>query len=373
MTPFVILTGFLGSGKTTLLNSLLARRQAEGTTSRIGLIVNELGEIGVDGELLPQSASRQIELPGGCVCCVLSDDLGATILELLAVTPDLEAIVLETTGVAEPLPLAWALEREPLAQRVRLAAVITLVDALTFVASRPLSPAVDAQVAYADVLLLTKGELAAEADRRQVAASVHELAPRAELRDGSTDEHAAWLLALLADPALDARAMHASPAEEPADHACTITGCAHEHGADGGHPHERGAGGDLAHVWGADGNGAPHGAGHPSRPAPSAPSPSAAHLLDTVSSLLPDVVVDLEELEDGLAALPAGYVRIKGLIRAVDGRRASAEAAWYAFHRVGLRVSSEPLGHPSSARIVALGRDVELGPLKACIANAVVS
>jgi hypothetical protein len=100
---------------------------------------------------------------------------------------------------------------------------------------------------------------------------------------------------------------------------------------------------------------------------------SSAHLLDSVATLLPDVVVDLEELEDALAALPASYVRIKGLIRAVDGRRASSEAAWYAFHRVGLRVSSEPLGRPSSARVVALGREVAIGPLKACIENAVVS
>ena len=98
-------------------------------------------------------------------------------------------------------------------------------------------------------------------------------------------------------------------------------------------------------------------------------------MLDSVSTLLPDVVVDLEELEDQLAALPASYVRIKGIVRAVDGRRANAEVAWYAFHRVGLRVSSEPLGHhnPTSARVVALGREVEIDSVKACIESALVS
>lgn len=104
--------------------------------------------------------------------------------------------------------------------------------------------------------------------------------------------------------------------------------------------------------------------------------PSPVHLFDSAASLLPDVVVDLEELEDQLAALPASYVRIKGLVRAVDGRRANAEIAWYAFHRVGLRVSSEPLSpltNPSSARIVALGRDVEIDRVKACIESAVVT
>lgn len=349
MIPFVILTGFLGSGKTTLLNRLLADRRAAGATSKIGLIVNELGQVGVDGELLPQSASRQIELPGGCVCCVLSDDLATTVVELLDATPDLEAIVLETTGVAEPLPLAWALERPPLADRVRLAAVITLVDALGFVSSRPLSPAVDAQVAYADVLLLTKGELASEAERRAVAEATAELAPRAELRGGSTAEHATWLAALLEDPPLEpATAPRDPPHEHPHEHGPDCDGCdAPAVGGEHGHSHHR---------WGPVGQ-----------------VPSSAHLLDTASALLPDVVVDLEELEDQLAALPSSYVRIKGIVRAVDGRRANPEVAWYAFHRVGLRVSSEPLGRPSSARVVALGRGVTIDPVKACIESALVS
>lgn len=348
MIPFVILTGFLGSGKTTLLNRLLADRQAANVTSKIGLIVNELGAIGVDGELLPQSASRQIELPGGCVCCVLSDDLATTVVDMIEATPDLEAIVLETTGVAEPLPLAWALERAPLDERVRLAAVITLVDALGFLSSRSLSPAVDAQVAYADVLLLTKGALADESSRRATADAVHELAPRAELREGDTAAHAAWLAALLTDPPLDA--VPAAEREHGGhDHDHDHDGCAdpsHDHDRDHGQPGHR-----------------------------HAPHDSAAHLLDSASTLLPDVVVDLEELEDQLAALPSSYVRIKGLVRAVDGRRANAEVAWYAFHRVGLRVSSEPLGHrhPTSARVVALGRDVEIDSVKACIESALVS
>lgn len=357
MIPFVILTGFLGSGKTTLLNRLLADRRAAGATSKIGLIVNELGQVGVDGELLPQSASRQIELPGGCVCCVLSDDLATTVVELIEGTPGLEAIVLETTGVAEPLPLAWALERPPLVDRVRLAAVITLVDALGFISSRPLSPAVDAQVAYADVLLLTKGELASETERRAVAEAAAELAPRAELRSGGTAEHATWLAALLEDPPLD----HpfdppAAPRDPPHEHHHEHH---HGHGADCDGCDAPAAGGEHRHShhrWGSVGQ-----------------VPSSAHLLDTASALLPDVVVDLEELEDRLADLPSSYVRIKGIVRAVDGRRANPEVAWYAFHRVGLRVSSEPLGRPSSARVVALGRGVTIDPVKACIESALVS
>src|SRR6188472_521369 len=108
------MTGFLGAGKTTLVNQLLADRAARGETSgKLGVIVNELGEIGIDGALLGSDATRQIELPGGCVCCVLGPELDQTLIELVASNPDLEAIVLETTGVAEPLPIAWAVRRDP--------------------------------------------------------------------------------------------------------------------------------------------------------------------------------------------------------------------------------------------------------------------
>src|SRR6185503_19916744 len=104
---------FLGAGKTTLLIRLLANRAARGETRKLGVIVNELGEVGIDGALLDSDAARQIELPGGCVCCVLGDELDTTVIDLVTANPDLDAIVLETTGVAEPLPIAWALAREP--------------------------------------------------------------------------------------------------------------------------------------------------------------------------------------------------------------------------------------------------------------------
>lgn len=337
MIPFVIVTGFLGSGKTTLLNQLLALRQEEGASGRIGLIVNELGDIGVDGALLPPGSSRQIELPGGCVCCVLSDDLGKTILELIEATPDLDAIILETTGVAEPLPLAWALERPPVDDRVRLAAIITLVDAEGFVASRQLSPAVDAQVIHADVLLLTKGHLLDQAGRDATAAVVRSLAPRAELRAGDTAAHARWLLAILADPTLELRAPEQRGHDDHDGH--------DGHGDRDDHDHDHAR----------------------------APTPSPDHLLESAGAYLPDRVVDLEELEDQLSELPANYVRIKGITRGKDGRRGNDHIGWYAFHRVGLRVSSEPLAHAAPPRVVALGREIDIASVMTCIDSAVVT
>jgi G3E family GTPase len=316
VVPLIVLTGFLGSGKTTLVNRLLARRAARGLApGKLGLIVNELGAVGIDGELLG-GAGRQVELPGGCVCCVLGDDLGKTLRELCA-SGELEAIVLETTGVAEPIGIAWAIEAMGAASPVRLAAVVTLVDACNVARSRPASPAVDAQLAYADAVLLTKVPLATTDEQAAARALIAELVPRAVVRDGTTDEHAAWLEELLRDPSLE-RVGGAAP----------------------GHVHDAHCG----HVGGA-------------------------HGIDSV--WLPiDGVLDLEQLEDGLAALPASFLRIKGIARAVDGRTGEAAARWVAFHRVGLRVSSEPLADGAEARVVALGPGVTTPPLAACLRAA---
>lgn len=309
-TPLVLVTGFLGAGKTTLVNRLLARRAERGAAGKLGVIVNELGEVGIDGALLGDATAKQVELPGGCVCCVLGDDLDRTLIELVDQNPNLEAIVLETTGVAEPLPIAWAVRREPVASKIRLAMVVALVDATHFVAATSVSDAVAAQVAYSDALLVTKAQLAGEDGTAQAIAAASQIAPRAQVLIGATDEHAEWLEQVLADPDLE----HTPSSDE------------HHHD----HDH---------------------------------------HGIATVSLVIPGMI-DLEELEDQLAELPADYVRIKGI--------AATSAGWAAFHRVGLRVSSEPLpGAPAGwtdnrGRIVALGHDLGQDRLAACVTAALV-
>jgi G3E family GTPase len=322
--PLVVVTGFLGSGKTTLVNRILARRAARGETSKLGVIVNELGAVGIDGALLGGDTARQVELPGGCVCCVLGDELDKTLIELVENNPTLSAIVLETTGVAEPLPIAWAVRRAPVSDAVRLAAVVTLVDATTFVASREVSDAVDAQVAYADVLLVTKSEIANDHDTSAAIAAARDLAPRAQLRTGTTDAHAGWLEDILTDPSLVDLVEHA-----PADQGGTT-----------GHVHDE----NCRH-----------------------PDHSAAHGIDSVWIRVGDVV-DLEELSDQLADLPDNYVRIKGILQAVDESTGSSEPRWFAIHRVGLRVSTEPVdpphfANPPEGRLVALGPAVSADAL----------
>jgi len=309
--PLVVVTGFLGAGKTTLVNALLASRAARGATGRIGVIVNELGAIGIDGTLLGGESTRQVELPGGCVCCVLGPELDQTLLELVASNPELEAIVLETTGVAEPLPLAWAVQREPVASQVRLAAVVTRIDATNFRESRGVSVSVAAQVAYADVLLVTKSELAGAAATDATINDARELAREALVRVGTTAEHVAWLEQTLADPSLEA----------PIRTEASEMGDPHQ-----GHDHSDGECRDTD---------------------------SHAHGIDTVVIQLTHDV-DLEELEDQLGALPANYVRIKGIVRLPDH-------SWSAVHRVGLRVSSEPFTGTPSDVLGAHGRLVALG------------
>ncbi|HWO22754.1 MAG TPA: CobW family GTP-binding protein [Kofleriaceae bacterium] len=359
--PLVILTGFLGAGKTTLVNRILGRRAERGAgrdgSGKLGVIVNELGQVGIDGALLggrEGELARQIELPGGCVCCILGDDLERTLVELVDANTGpgdarLAAIVLETTGVAEPLPIAWAAQRAPADLRVRLAAVVTLADATHFRAARKVSPAVDAQVAYADVVLITKAEIAGEQETAAVLAEIRTLAPRALVWIRGIDEHAAWLEGVLADPEIS----------RPPDAGPPPTGRDHRHVHAAGHA--------AGHAEGDP--------DHECRHAEQVAEPSA-HGIDSVWVSVRGVV-DLEELEDQLAALPANYVRIKGIVRAVDGRvDPDAPARWIAVHRVGLRVSSEPLDVPADAAavpdlqepcIVALGPAVRVGALTACV------
>lgn len=324
--PVLLLTGFLGSGKTTLLNRLMrARPKARG---KLAIVVNEFGAVGIDGDLLPSSMTRQVELPGGCICCVLNEDLDRTLLELLDSTPDVETIVIETTGIAEPLPISWSLSRAPLVDRVRLMAVITVVDTCNFVASRPLSPSVDAQVEYADLLVLSKLDLCGGDVPDDLRAALSELNDQALWITGTATEITRALWQSIADPELSIR--RETALEESHGHA-------HEHGA------ER----DEA-----------------------APDDSR-HGIQTIWIPIENLI-DFEELSERLEELPKNYIRIKGIAYAIDESTGSSEPRWLAFHRVGTRVSCEPLDNPADSRVVALGTGMQRTALAACLEAAVV-
>ena len=334
MTPLLLVTGFLGSGKTSLIAALLRRRATRHAKGRIGLLVNELGSVGIDGDLLADGITAQLELPGGCVCCALGDDLAQSILAMLDQQQNLDAIILETTGVAEPLPIAWALEREPLASRVRLASVITLVDAENFLASRAISASVDAQVAYADILIQTKGELVSAATSANVKAIAMGLAERALWYAVPTLDAAHILDDIVSDPPLHLSERTELPPEIAA-HNCGPM-CDHVE-----HDHA-------------------HGVGSP-----------PVHGIASIALALPTLIVDPDDLEDAVVAIPDSAVRIKGITRIAlpEG------ATWIAFHRVGPRYSWEPLPVASIAssagapkpRIVVLGHPVSEAMVRAAL------
>jgi G3E family GTPase len=324
--PVFVLTGFLGSGKTTLLNRLMQARPA--APGKLAIIVNELGEVGIDGDLLPRGMTRQIELPGGCICCVLNEELDTTVLELLDGTPDIDMIVIETTGIAEPMPICWSLEREPLSERVRLTAVLTVVDVTNFEQSRGLSPGVDAQIQYADILVASKTDLL---DGDEVPAALlttlRGLNPDAPVITGPVDEVVAMLWRLVTDP-------------EP-----VVTSAARRSAI--AHDHDHGEHGDEHTVL------------------------RSVHGFETI--WLPiEGVLDFEELAAQLEELPGNWVRIKGIARVIDQSTGDATARWVAFHRVGTRVSCEPLAAPASPRVVALGKELDRTRLAACLDASVI-
>ena len=151
--PVTVLGGFLGSGKTTLLNRLL--HEAHGY--RIAVVVNEFGEVGIDGARV-SGAEKFVELDNGCLCCSINEDLQLTLQEL-AERGGFDHLVLETTGLADPLPVGWTLSRERLVDHYRLDCLITVVDALNLEAAFAQAPEVEMQIDRADLLILNKIDL----------------------------------------------------------------------------------------------------------------------------------------------------------------------------------------------------------------------
>lgn len=148
-----ILAGFLGSGKTTRVNALLHDPQGR----RIAVILNELGSIGIEADKLA-SAEEFVELDGGCICCAINADLENT-LQRLRDRGGFDHLVIETTGIADPLPVAWTLERGGLRDGYRVDAIVTVVDAVNLERALAEGPEAALQIERADVLLLSKLDL----------------------------------------------------------------------------------------------------------------------------------------------------------------------------------------------------------------------
>ena len=176
--PVTVLTGYLGAGKTTLLNRLLHNTDGR----RYAVIVNEFGEIGIDHELITHSSEELFEMNNGCVCCTVRGDLIRTLHGLLAQPGRFDAIVLETTGLADPGPVAQTFFVDPyLRQHTRLDSITTLVDARHISARLADSREAAEQVAFADQIVLNKTDLVDEQQLLEVEAQLRRLNPLAPI------------------------------------------------------------------------------------------------------------------------------------------------------------------------------------------------
>src|SRR5271157_4944492 len=156
--PVSVLTGFLGAGKTTLLNYILN----EQSDYRFGVIINEIGEIGIDGKLVETQTEDILEMSNGCICCTVRKDLVKGIQKLLK-KDHLDYILIETTGVADPGPVAQTfLNISQLQQYARLDSIITVVDAEQLPTQLEEAEVTREQVALADFILINKVDLVSE-------------------------------------------------------------------------------------------------------------------------------------------------------------------------------------------------------------------
>ncbi len=169
--PVTVLTGFLGSGKTTLLNHILSG----GHGVRIGVLLNEFGEINIDSRLVASRDDDIMELTNGCVCCTVRDDLLRSVAAVLDRPRPPEHIVIETTGLADPVPVAQQLMDPRVQSDIRLDAIITLVDALNFDRNLDYAEQAYAQIVSGDILLINKGDLVSPEVLEQIEAGVRRL------------------------------------------------------------------------------------------------------------------------------------------------------------------------------------------------------
>ena len=172
--PVTILSGFLGAGKTTLLNHILSNQQGVKTA----VLVNEFGEIGIDHDLIVTTEDDMVELSNGCICCSINDELKDAVERILERPDKMDYIVVETTGLADPLPVAMTFGASELRDSTRLDSIITLIDAENFNDDLLHTQVGRAQVIYGDILLLNKSDLVSKERLEEV---------EKKLRDVKTD------------------------------------------------------------------------------------------------------------------------------------------------------------------------------------------
>src|ERR1043166_1934727 len=176
--PVTVLTGYLGAGKTTLLNRILSEPHGK----KYAVIVNEFGEIGIDNDLIVGADEEVFEMNNGCICCTVRGDLIRIIDGLMRRKGKFDAIIVETTGLADPAPVAQTFfVDENVGRRTKLDAVVTVADAKWLKDRLKDAPEAKNQIAFADVILVNKTDLVEPDDLREVEMRIRGINPYAKV------------------------------------------------------------------------------------------------------------------------------------------------------------------------------------------------
>lgn len=154
--PITLITGFLGAGKSTLINRVIA----ENPGTRFGLVINEFGDVKLESQIIESSGDQVTELSNGCMCCVVRGDLIKTVDGLLKKSPGIGHIILEASGLSDPVPIANTFLNDEMGGRVHFDSVVCVVDPINFLSSLEDYPVAEAQLLYSDFILLSKVDAA---------------------------------------------------------------------------------------------------------------------------------------------------------------------------------------------------------------------
>ena len=353
--PVTILTGFLGAGKTTLLNHILSNHNGVKTA----FLVNEFGEIGIDNDLVVATGEDMVELSNGCICCSINGELLEAVYRILDRPEPVDYLVVETTGLADPLPVAMTFLGSDLRDQTRLDSIITLVDAENFSDEILEGEVARAQIVYSDILLLNKCDLVEE---ERLAALEDQLrAIKTDARILRAVKGEVPLPLLLSVGLFESDKVVAQQSHENCDH--DHGHCEHEdHGHDHGHSHAHSHGDSHSHGPSHD-----HGHDHAEHQGPD-------HLaIEGFTSLSfaaegPFALRKFQNFLDNL--VPASVFRAKGILWFNESERR------HVFHLAGKRFSIDDSEWPSSERknqIVLIGKNLDHAKLRkqlqACVAK----
>jgi len=380
--PVTILTGFLGAGKTTLLNHILSNQQG----LRTAVLVNEFGEIGIDNDLVIATGDDMVELSNGCICCSINGELLEAVYRILDRPDPVDYLVVETTGLADPLPVAMTFLGSDLRDATRLDSIITLVDAENFGGEMLEGEVARAQIVYSDMILLNKTDLVDEPRLEAVEQELRAIKTDARILHSVKGE--VPLPLLLSVGLFESDKVVAQQDHSNCDHDHGHCEHEHEHGHghhdhsncdhDHGHcehEHEHGHGhhdhSNCDHDHGHCEH--EHADAHEAQGHTHDHGPEHAHAIEGFTSLSfeSDGPFSLRKFQNFLDnQLPAGVFRAKGILWFNESQRR------HVFHLAGKRFSIDDSDWPGETRknqLVLIGKNLDHPSLRrqlqACVAR----